>query len=333
MTAAELNFYDNDIDGPTRAALSRAVTSGLGARFKTLPAWIFYDAHGSELFEQITELPEYYLTRAEREILHLRSDEIVKEACGDGDTEMPLKIIELGAGSATKTQLLLDAVVRRQGRCLYMPIDVSATALEGAVSRLNRESPQVNVRPFAGTHLAALPTIRDMGSRRLIVFLGSSVGNYSDEEAVDLLSAVAAQLQPGGALLLGTDRRKDVPTMLQAYDDGAGVTAAFNLNMLTRLNRELDANFDIACFRHEARWNESSSCVEMHLVSIKAQRVTIPHVGEFLFEAGESIHTERSTKYSQAHVERLVEDAGFEHTFTFSDSGERFDLHLARLAA
>lgn len=319
---------DTKTNAATLAALRNATATGLRARPRTLPPWMFYDARGSELFEQITELPEYYLTRAERRILALKSDEIVSAAAEGSD--LPLKVVELGAGSATKTQLLLEAVVRRQGQCLYLPIDVSASALEGAVARLRRETPRVQVRPFAGTHLCALPVIRDLGARRLVLFLGSSVGNYSDEEAVDILSAVAQQLQPGAALLLGTDRRKDLPTMLRAYDDAAGVTAAFNLNMLERLNRDLGANFDVGSFRHEARWNEPRSCVEMHLVSTRTQRVHVPEVGDFVFELGESIHTECSTKYTQEHADRLLKASGFERTATFRDPEGLFDLHLGR---
>ncbi len=308
--------------------LAMATKEGLQRKQKALPPWMFYDDHGSDLFEQITQLPEYYLTRAERQILQDHSDEIVAVAAQGSPAS--LKVVELGAGSATKTQWLLDAVVRRQGRCLYLPIDVSSAALEGATARLRRELPAVEVQPFAGTHMAALPAIRNMGSRRLVLFVGSSVGNYSDDEAIELLSAVARQLQPGAGLLLGTDRLKDVETMRRAYDDNAGVTTAFNLNLLVRLNRELQANFDLNGFCHEARWNEDQSRVEMHLVSTSAQRVRIPALGQFAFQAGESIHTECSTKYSQAHVNGILNAAGFCLVKRFSDSQNLFDLHLAR---
>lgn len=308
--------------------LVMATKEGLQLQQKALPPWMFYDARGSDLFEQITRLPEYYLSRAERQILEDRSDEIVAAAALGSSA--PLKVVELGAGSATKTQWLLDAVVRRQGHCLYLPIDVSSAALKGATARLRRELPAVEVQPFAGTHMAALPAIRNMGARRLVLFVGSSVGNYSDQEAVDLLAAVARQLQPGAGLLLGTDRLKDVETMRRAYDDAAGVTAAFNLNVLVRLNRELGANFDLRGFRHEARWNEAHCRVEMHLVSTHAQRVLIPALGQFVFRAGESIHTECSTKYGQAHVDRILHAAGFCPVKRFSDAQGLFDLHLAR---
>ncbi|MEQ1566444.1 MAG: L-histidine N(alpha)-methyltransferase [Myxococcota bacterium] len=294
----------------------------------SLPPWLFYDARGTELFEQITELPEYYLTRAERSILDAHADEIV--ALAAAGTSQPLHVVELGAGLATKTQRVLAAVVARQGRCLYLPVDVSTSALEQVVARLAREEPQVTVRPVAGTHTDALPAIRDLGPRRLVLFVGSSIGNYTDAEAVALLAAVAQTLRPGGALLLGTDRRKDPAVLLPAYDDAAGVTAAFDLNVLARLNRELGADFALERWRHEARWNDAQSRIEMHLVSTEDQVVHLPGVGVARFTAGESIHTESSVKYDEAHVDRLLSAAGFTRERTWTDAEGRFDLHLAR---
>lgn len=302
---------------------------GLFRRPATLPAWLFYDDRGSELFERITQLPEYYLTRAEREILEAHADELVALAAEGSDE--PLHVVELGAGSATKSQLVLRAVVRRQGSCLYVPIDVSAAALDAAAERLRREEPAVVVRPVRASHRDALPALADVGPRRLVLFVGSSIGNYEDEEAVALLKAVASSLRPGAALLLGTDRRKDPAEVLPAYDDGAGVTAAFDLNILDRLNRDLGADFDLRQWRHEARWNEARSRVEMHLVSRVDQVVNVPPLGLTRFAAGESIHTESSHKYDRAHVDRLLSAAGFRRVRTFTDAAERFDVHLARL--
>jgi dimethylhistidine N-methyltransferase len=308
-----------------------AVRMGLSMPQKSLPAWLFYDARGSQLFEQITDLPEYYLTRAEREILETHADDIVAMASEQG--ARTLKVIELGAGAATKTQILLRAVVRRQKRCLYVPIDVSASALESAAERLRREEPQVQVQPVAASHLDALSEIRAAGPRRLVLFLGSSIGNYEDEEAIRLLSAVGRALLPGAGLLIGADRRKDPAVLIPAYDDAQGVTAQFNLNVLVRLNRELGANFDLHAFRHEARWNDRASRVEMHLVSMVAQQVDIPLVGSVSFAQGESIHTESSIKYDCARMDRLLGSAGFRRVHTFADSADRFDLHLAQLTA
>jgi dimethylhistidine N-methyltransferase len=302
---------------------------GLFERPATLPAWLFYDEVGSELFERITELPEYYLTRAERAILEAHADEIVAMAAGsEGRT---LRVVELGAGSATKSQILLDAVVRRQGTCLFVPVDVSPSALEGAVARLGRELPRVEVRPVAATHEAALPAIRAVGPTRLVLFLGSSIGNLEDEDAVRLLRSVAATLLPGAALLLGADRRKDPAVLLRAYDDAAGVTAAFDKNVLARLVREVGADFVLDRWRHEARWNADRSRIEMHLVTDEAQTVTVPGLGRVAFAAGDSIHTESSHKYDTRHVDRLLVASGFRRRATFTDPDGLFDLHLARL--
>lgn len=307
-------------------AVADAVHEGFARHPRTLPAWLFYDDHGSELFEQITELPEYYLTRAEREILERCADEIVALAA-EGSSR-PLHVVELGAGAATKTPLLLRAVVRRQGHCLYLPSDVSVVALEEAARRVRREETGVDVRPIAGSHADVLPQIRAIGPRRLVLFLGSSIGNFADDEAVALLSGVARVLAPGGALLLGADRQKDPATLLPAYDDAAGVTAAFNLNVLARLNRELGADFDLSGWRHVARWNEPLSRIEMHLESTVDQVVTVGR--PYAFAAGETIHTESSVKYTRERIDGILTRSGFARVQTFTDSGERFDLHLAR---
>lgn len=305
-----------------------AARQGLLKHPKSLPPWLFYDARGSALFEEITELSEYYLTRAERSILETQADEIVRIASDAGAA--PLQVIELGAGSATKTQLLLRAVVRSQERCLYVPIDISASALSVAVERLGREEPAVSVRSFEGEHLDALPAIRATGPRRLVLFLGSSIGNYEDQDAVQLLSQVGRALLPGGCLLVGADRRKDPETLLRAYDDAKGVTARFNLNVLSRLNRELGSDFELSCFEHEARWNDAASRIEMHLVATRDMTVRVPGLPPIVFRAGESIHTESSVKYDQARIDRLFSRAGFRRIRSFTDELERFDLHLGR---
>jgi L-histidine N-alpha-methyltransferase len=307
-------------------AVADAVHDGFSQQPRTLPAWLFYDDRGSALFEQITELPEYYLTRAERDILERHADEIVALAA-EGTTQ-PLHVVELGAGAATKTPLVLRAVVRLQGHCLYLPSDVSAGALEEAVTRLRRE-PGVDVRPIAGSHTEVLPQIRAIGPRRLVLFLGSSIGNFDDDEAVALLSGVARVLAPGGALLLGADRRKDPAILIPAYDDAQGVTAAFDLNVLVRLNRELGADFDLERWRHVARWNEARSRIEMHLESTVAQEVTVG-ARCYRFAAGETIHTESSVKYDRARIDAILERSGFARVQTFTDGEDRFDLHLAR---
>jgi L-histidine N-alpha-methyltransferase len=306
-----------------------AACRGLFERPAHLPPWLFYDAAGSALFEQITDLPEYYLTRAERSILEHHADEIV--ALASGDENRRLHVVELGAGTATKSQLVLDAVVRRQGACRFLPVDVSVSALQVAAARLERESPAVSVHPVVATHEEALPAIRALGPTRLVLFLGSSIGNHPDEEAVALLRAVGDTLLPGGCVLVGADRRKDPAVLVPAYDDAAGVTAAFNRNVLVRLNREVGADFDVAAWRHEARWNAARSRIEMHLVARGRQVVSVPRVGVTTFQDGDSIHTESSRKYDPAHAHRLLREAGFHRIGTFTDPEGRFDLHLARL--
>src|SRR5271154_4142232 len=272
------------------SAIAMEVLNGLTGRPKTLSPWLFYDEAGSRLFEEITELPEYYVTRTERQILAKHAAEIVAAAAGGRD----LSIIELGAGTATKTGLLLDAAVAQQGSVTYYPIDVSETALEEARTRLEEELPEVTVEPVVADYTEGMrQNAASRSGRRLVLYIGSSIGNFSPADAVEVLRGVRAQLLPGDCLLLGTDMVKDVDTLLAAYDDAAGVTARFNLNVLVRINRELDANFNPKLFRHQARWNEQNSRIEMHLESLLAQKVLLRALDtEVRFALGETIHTE-----------------------------------------
>lgn len=299
----------------------RTAAEGLFAHPATLPPWLFYDARGSEIFEEITRLPEYYLTRAERSIFETHAPAILA-AAGN-----PVQFAELGAGSAEKSQILLRAA----GRCLYAPVDVSAAAMAGAVARIRREEPRVEVRPVVGTHLDVVPALRAIGGTWLLLFIGSSIGNYDDADAIALLAGLTDALGPGGALLLGTDRKKDPSILVAAYDDAAGVTARFNLNLLVRLNRELGADFALPAWHHEARWNDAQSRIEMHLVSDREQVVQLPGLGERRFAAGESIHTESCHKYDSAHVERILRGAACDLVETFTDPEGRFDVHVGRV--
>jgi L-histidine Nalpha-methyltransferase len=321
-----------DAAGSGDPALSEAVASGLGRKHKSLPPWLFYDRVGSELFERITELPEYYLTRAEREIFRTHADDIVATAAAG--TSAPLHVIELGAGTATKSQILLRAVVRRQNRCLYVPVDVSASALDVAAERLEREEPQVEVRPLAVHHGEATERLRTIPARRLVLFIGSSIGNFDDADAIELLEAVRRGLSRGDCLLLGADRKKDPARLIAAYDDGAGVTAAFNKNVLARINRELGGEFQVDRFRHVAIWNEERSRIEMHLESMADQTVGIEALEmEVRFAAGERIFTESSNKYDTARIDALLGRAGFRRERTFSDAEGLFGVHVARVEA
>ena len=303
------------------------VLNGLTERPKTLSPWLFYDEAGSRLFEAITELPEYYVTRTERQILARHADEIVSAAAGG----RLLSMIELGAGTATKTGLLLNAAVGLQGSVTYHPIDVSKTALEEARSRLEAELPEVTVEPIVADYTEGMRQNSTASTgRRLVLYIGSSIGNFSPAEAVEVLRGVRGQLSPGDCLLLGTDMVKDRRMLLDAYDDAAGVTARFNMNVLTRINRELDANFNPHLFRHQARWNEQDARIEMHLESLLAQKVTVRALDlEVRFRVGETIHTENSYKFTDQRVSDLLTRAGFRLRQQWSDANKWFTVYLA----
>jgi len=310
--------------------VSTAVTEGLARRPKRLPAWLFYDAAGSQLFEAITELPEYYLTRTERGILAAHAGAMIAQA-SDG---AHLRIAELGAGSADKTRHLLKAAIARQKTVVYEPVDVSASALDGARKRIEREIPGVSVAPRVmdytdgdGERLHLGPVAH--GERRLVLYIGSSIGNFEPDEAIRLLRRTRAGLRAGDSLLLGIDLVKDAATLLAAYDDAAGVTAAFNRNLLVRLNRDLDADFAPEAFAHRAVWNAAKSRIEMHLVSCAAQRVRLHALDLAIdFAPGESIHTENSYKYKPGQAEALLADAGFSAAATWTDARGWFAVCL-----
>ena len=295
---------------------------------KWLPSWLFYDSAGSRLFDEITRIPEYYVTRTERAILEARASEIVARAAG----QSALRLVELGAGSAEKTRLLLRAAVERQDTVFYEPVDVSASALIEAQIRIEEEIPGVLVCPRVEdyTHNLELDTTLP-GERRLVLYIGSSIGNFEPGESLLLLERVRAALDPGDCLLLGVDLIKEHSVLSAAYDDTAGVTAAFNRNVLVRLNRELDADFHPENFAHRAIWNARESRIEMHLVSETKQTVWIPAIDlRVEFAAGESIHTENSYKYRAGDVEALVAKAGFAHEATWMDESGWFAVCLAR---
>ena len=303
---------------------------GLTSRPKTLSPWLFYDSAGSSLFESITEAPEYYLTRTERGILAAHAEEIIAAAAGDRE----LTVLELGAGTATKTGLLLNAAVERQGSVTYHAIDVSKSALDEAKARLESETPGVTVEATVADYTEGLEQINlDHASgfaRRLVLYIGSSIGNFSPSDALALLRGVRSQLLPGDGLLLGADNVKDKRLLLAAYNDAAGVTAQFNKNLLTRINRELDADFKLNLFRHKAIWNECHSRVEMHLESLIAQQVSIAALGlEVHFARGETIHTENSYKFTHEGVAALLTRAGFTLRRKWSDAANWFGVYLA----
>jgi L-histidine N-alpha-methyltransferase len=304
------------------------VRAGLSATPKFLYPKYFYDELGSILFEAICALPEYYVTRAESSILAARAGEIVAEL------DRPVQLVELGSGSSIKTRYVIEALLARQKHLEYTPIDISESAIAGSCDGLLRSYPELSIRAFVGDYLstfAALPQ-HERGLSRgtlLVLFLGSTIGNLDPEDGVDLLSAVRARLSPGDALLLGTDLVKPEDVLVPAYDDALGVTAAFNLNLLVRINRELGGRFDLAAFRHRAVWNRERSRVEMHLVSRVEQRVAIEALDlEVSFAEGEAILSECSYKFDQETTAKLATASGFELARRWTDAERRFGSNL-----
>ncbi|WP_171109532.1 L-histidine N(alpha)-methyltransferase [Streptomyces sp. Z423-1] len=303
----------------TEAALRADVLKGLTSSPKTLPPKWFYDAHGSDLFEQITELPEYYPTRAEREILVARAAEI---AAATGARTL----VELGSGSSEKTRHLLDALT---GLHTYVPVDVSDSALTQAGHALLAERPGLNVHALIADFTVALE-LPDTPGPRLVAFLGGTIGNLLPDERATFLAAVRALLSPGDALLLGTDLVKDEQVLVRAYDDAAGVTAAFNKNVLSVVNRELDADFDPGAFDHVALWDAGNEWIEMRLRSRVAQTVKIPSLDLAVdFAAGEELHTEVSAKFRKDGVRAELAAAGLELARWWTDGEGRFALSLS----
>jgi L-histidine N-alpha-methyltransferase len=303
----------------TEAALRADVLRGLTHTPKTLPPKWFYDAHGSELFDQITELPEYYPTRAEREILVARAAEI---AAASGARTL----VELGSGSSEKTRYVIDALTDLH---TYVPVDVSESALTQAGHALIAERPGLNVHALIADFTAEL-TLPETPGPRLLAFLGGTIGNLLPAERAEFFASVRALLSPGDALLLGTDLVKDENVLVRAYDDAAGVTAAFNKNVLTVVDRELGADFDPGTFDHVALWDAENEWIEMRLRSRTAQTVKIPALDLAIdFADGEELHTEISAKFRKEGVRAELAAAGLELAHWWTDGEGRFALSLS----
>jgi L-histidine N-alpha-methyltransferase len=300
------------------------VRAGLLARRKTLPCRWLYDAHGSQLFERICALPEYDLTRAESGLLTTHADRIAA-ALPDG-----AELIELGSGSATKTRLMIEALLRRHGRLRYVPIDIAPAILAASARELVADYPALEVQGLVAEYQAGLRLLQQRrADPKLVLWLGSNVGNFTRVEAARFLGTLRRALAPADRLLLGVDLRKDRQALERAYDDSAGVTAAFNLNLLARINRQLGGEFELDGFRHRVRWHERWGRIEMHLESRRAQRVRIAALGvEVAFRRGETIFTESSYKYSEAELDRLADAAGFVVAEQMVDARRRFALTL-----
>jgi dimethylhistidine N-methyltransferase len=303
---------------PDVSQFRREVWTGLSFPQKTLPCKYFYDERGSVLFESICELPEYYPTRTELSIMEAHAAAM---AALLGNRCL---LVEYGSGSSRKTRLLLDHLRDASG---YVPIDISRAALTDSARSLAAAYPQLEVLPVCAdyTEPFELPRSRVAPQRRGVYFPGSTIGNFTPPQAQRFLARMARVAGSRGALLVGVDLRKDRATIERAYDDRAGVTAAFNQNLLVRINRELDGDFDLACFRHQARWNDRAGRIEMHLVSTVAQTVRVAG-RPFWFNAGDTIHTENSYKYDLANFAALAAGVGLAVREVWTDDARRFSV-------
>ena len=317
-------YIHNLVKRDPLAGLADDVRKGLTAQPKRFLPKYFYDELGSQLFEAICLLPEYYLTRAENEILQRYAGEIVASVDGQ------ITLVEMGSGSALKTRLLIEALLRRQSRLLFMPVDISASAIESSSRILLQSYPRLTIEAYAADYFAGLAELgRTPRKRTLALFLGSNISNFDLDEALRFLRALRSVLHAGDALLLGADLKKDPAVLEAAYNDALGVTSAFNLNVLARINRELGGTFDLRSFKHRAFYNEAMGRIEIYIESLFNQRVRIAKLGlEVDFAVGELIHTENSYKYDMTGIAHLAAETGFKRSHTWFDSQERFSSNL-----
>lgn len=305
------------------------VRAGLSSSPRFLLPKYFYDDLGSKLFDAICYLPEYYLTRAEREILARHADEIIQTIAGRA------RLIELGSGSAEKTRYLIDALLARQGELLYIPVDISSVSLETSGPELLKVYRDLRIDAYCSDYFTALRALANTpfseadGDRTIALFLGSNIGNFDPQESRAFLREVRRVLRPQDALLIGADLKKSVDVLVPAYDDALGVTAAFNLNVLARINRELDGDFDIKKFAHRARYNAAPGRMEMHLLSCAPQTVRLRAIDlDARFAEGETIHTENSYKFDLEQLRELARETGFALEQTWFDGARQFSFNL-----
>ena len=319
MNVPLLAIQDGDL--ADRDDLRRAVLAGLGGSPRAIPAKFLYDARGSALFDAICEQPEYYPTRTETQILRSCAGDIARLA-GPG-----CALVEYGSGSSVKTRLLLDAMPDLHA---YVPIDISRQHLDATARRLREDYPWLRVEPVSADYMAldALPP-QINGACRIGFFPGSTIGNLTPEEAVLFLRRARRLLRSDGALILGVDLKKDPDRLHDAYNDAAGVTAQFTLNLLRRMNRELEANFDLSAFAHEAFYNEAAGRIEIYVRSLRDQTVTVAG-RRFTFAQGERVHTEYSYKYDDADIAELARRGGFSIAHTWTDPGRLFAVAFLR---
>ncbi|MCJ8167644.1 L-histidine N(alpha)-methyltransferase [Pontibacter sp. E15-1] len=299
------------------------VAEGLGTSPKSLPSRYFYDATGSRLFQEIMALPEYYLTRCEFEVLQGNRQEIARHFFA---ADSFFHLIDLGAGDALKTKILLRELALQQNAFDYVPVDISGDAMRQLSDSLQQEMPSVDVQAVVGEYFKALEWLQEhKPERKIVLFLGSNIGNFKNDESISFLKSIRSNLSPGDKLLMGVDLRKDPDTILSAYNDASGVTAAFNMNLLRRINTELGGDFDLAEFMHYPIYNPHEGVMRSFIVSKKAQDVHIQATGQtFHFDAWEAIHTENSHKYSLKQIEELGNTCGFRIETVFQDTECRF---------
>lgn len=322
MIAPPITLAIHTVGLERRQSMADDVRRGLLATPKELPCRYFYDDRGSRLFDEITRLPEYYLTRAETEILERSAGEIVSLAGAES-------LVELGAGTCAKSRFLIEAGRRQGSLRRFVPFDISEVTVQQSAHELVESFPGLTVYGLVGdfgAHLASIPRL----GRQLVLFLGSTIGNFDASERVAFLRDVRALMEPDDLFLLGVDLDKDPRTLVAAYDDAAGVTAEFNLNLLRVLNRELGADFDLDGFAHLARYDAGERRMEMHLRSLRRQTVTLPGAGlRVELEPDERVRTEISSKFTRATTEACLAEAGMRLEAWFTDEAERFALALA----
>jgi len=319
MEAAPPNFHFHDLQ-PAPEDFHTDVIAGLSRQTKRLSPKFFYDELGSQLFDAITRLPEYYPTRTEIGLLHQYGEEMARMLGNDG------LLFELGSGSGTKIRVLLETMQPQ----IYSPIDISRETLRMSAGAIAQDHPKLEVHAICTDYSKPLElsSFFDM-QQRAVFFPGSSIGNFDPTQARDLLRRIAKLLGPDGRLLIGVDLKKAPALLHAAYNDNQGVTAKFNQNLLTRINRELDADFDVAAFRHEAFYNEKLGRIEMHLLATTPQCVRIDDCC-FEFQAGESIHTENSYKFSIEEFQNLAAQAGLASLRVWQDDDALFSVHCLR---
>lgn len=305
-------------------SFAASVDEGLGSDTPSLPCRYLYDAKGSELFEEICDLPEYYLTRAEHQILAAHADAIVARC------PSPAALAELGSGSSSKTRLLIEAFLRHQGRLRYVPVDISRTALDDAAQALLADYGGLEVLAIASEYREGLRHVgRETRLPKLIAWLGSNIGNFERSEAKSFVRGIRDAMSSDDRLLLGIDLRKEARILEDAYDDPGGVTGRFNKNLLARINRELGGDFDLDAWRHRARVVDGGGRVELGLVCERGDDVHIEALERsYSFAPGDFIHTEDSIKYSEAEIAELADEAGLAVEARWLDSNERFSLTL-----